>query len=115
VAIILRQDRTVFDWKITYDETNGDCSPGMLLAQDYTAAFLSDIAIDLADSCAADDSGLLGTLWADRRSMADFVLDTRGNSTLFLGLAGVEKCRVKARRLAKKSISFVGDKLRRKR
>ena len=103
MAIILRQKRTAFDWKITYDETCGDCSPGVLLAQDYTASFLSEDTIDRADSCASDDTGLLGPLWTGRQGMVDFLLDCRGSSASFIGLAAIETCYANARRLAKSS------------
>ena len=106
MAIILRQCETAFDWKIAYDEKHGDCSPGILLAQDYTTSFLSDGTTEFADSCAADDTGLLGPLWTGRQGMADFLLDARGNSATFVGLAAIEKWYANARRLAKKAIAL---------
>ena len=111
MAIVLRQHGTAFDWKITYDEAHGDCSPGVLLAQDYTTSFLSDNAIDFADSCAADDTGLLGPLWTGRQGMADFLLDSRGSSVTFLGLTAIETCHAHARRLAKKVLVRAPHKL----
>jgi CelD/BcsL family acetyltransferase involved in cellulose biosynthesis len=111
MAIVLRQDGTAFDWKITYDEAHGDCSPGVLLAHDYTTSFLSDDATDFADSCAADDTGLLGPLWTGRQGMADFLLDSRGNSATLLALTAIEALHAHARRLAKKALLRAPPKL----
>jgi CelD/BcsL family acetyltransferase involved in cellulose biosynthesis len=111
MAIVLRQHGKAFDWKIAYDETHGDCSPGVLLAQDYTTSFLSDGATDFADSCAADDTGLLGTLWTGRQGTVDVLLDARGSSATFLGLRAIETCYAHARRLAKKVILRAPPKL----
>ena len=113
MAIVLREDRTAFVWKIAYDEEWSGCSPGVLLAQDYTTRFLSDDVTDFADSCAADDTGLLGPLWTGRQGMADFLLDARGNSASFRGLAAIEKGYTNARRLTKNAISLTRDRLRR--
>jgi CelD/BcsL family acetyltransferase involved in cellulose biosynthesis len=110
MAIILRQGRAAFDWKITYDEKHGDCSPGVLLAQDYTTSFLSDDQTDFADSCAADDTGLLGSLWTGRQGMVDLLLDARGNSAIFFGLTAIETCYANARRLAKRAILLTHHK-----
>ena len=111
MAIVLRQGGTAFDWKITYDETHGDCSPGVLLAHDYTTSFLSDDATDFADSCAADDTGLLGPLWTGRQGVADFLLDSRGNSATLLALTAIEALHAHARRLAKKALLRAPPKL----
>ena len=111
MAIVLRQGGTAFDWKITYDETHGDCSPGVLLAHDYTTSFLSDDATDFADSCAADDTGLLGPLWTGRQGMADFLLNSRGNSATLLALTAIEAFHAHARRLAKKALLRAPPKL----
>jgi hypothetical protein len=111
MAIVLRQGGTAFGWKITYDETHGDCSPGVLLAQDYTTSFFGDDATDFADSCAADDTGLLGSLWTGRQGMADFLLDSRGASAALLGLIAIERCHGHVRRLAKKAILRAPPKL----
>ena len=111
MAIFLRQGGTAFDWKIAYDETHGDCSPGVLLAQDYTISFLNDEATAFADSCAADDAGLLGPLWTGRQGMADFLLDSRGSSATFLGLTAIERCHAHARRLAKQVLVRAPHKL----
>lgn len=92
MAVLLRSGNTVFDWRIAYDERHGDCSPGVLIALDYTDALLRDPTVAFADSCAFDDSGLLGRLWTDRQGVANFMLDvTPGGSRRFAVWAGAER------------------------
>jgi hypothetical protein len=113
MAIILRQGAGAFDWKVAYDERHGDCSPGVLLAQDYTTAFLDDPAIAFADSCAADDTGLLAPLWSERRAMADLILDVRpGGSLTFRLWSAAEPGYRAARARAKGAVAFVRGRLR---
>jgi CelD/BcsL family acetyltransferase involved in cellulose biosynthesis len=113
MAIILRQGAGAFDWKIAYDERHGDCSPGVLLAQDYTAEFLQDPAVAFADSCAPDDSGLLGPLWTARQPMVDVILDVRpGGSLAFTAWSAFERCHRWARRRAKAPVELVRSHLR---
>ena len=38
----MRAGAVAFTWKTAYDEQFHDFSPGMLLLEDYTAAFLAD-------------------------------------------------------------------------
>ena len=113
MAIILRQGGGAFDWKIAYDERYADCSPGVLLAQDYTTEFLDNPAIAFADSCAADDTGLLGPLWTERHPMADLILDVRaGGSPAFTIWSALERCYRAARSSAKGPAEFVRGRLR---
>jgi CelD/BcsL family acetyltransferase involved in cellulose biosynthesis len=113
MAIILRQSGGAFDWKIAYDERHADCSPGVLLAQDYTTEFLQNPAIAFADSCAADDTGLLGPLWTERHPMADMILDVRaGGSPAFTIWSALERCYRAARSSAKGPAEFVRGRLR---
>ena len=45
LQIVLRAGPAAFTWKTAYDEAQHDFSPGMLLLEDYTAAFLADPGI----------------------------------------------------------------------
>ncbi|MCC7347367.1 MAG: GNAT family N-acetyltransferase [Variibacter sp.] len=106
MAIILRQvtsaGATLFDWKIAYDERHADCSPGVLLAMDYTGAFLDDPSVIGADSCASDDSGLLGALWTGRQPLVTLALDVRPDGSLaFRAWIAAEHAYRAARRAAK--------------
>jgi CelD/BcsL family acetyltransferase involved in cellulose biosynthesis len=83
VQIVIRCGEAAFTWKTTYDEQFQDFSPGMLLLEDYTAAFLVDAGIAFVDSCAYDDTGFMSA-WSERQSVADLWLDARrGGSFAF--------------------------------
>jgi hypothetical protein len=91
MALFLRHLSGAYDWKIAYDERQRDCSPGVLLAQDYTTAFLSDPNLAFADSCASTDTGVLGSLWDGRQPMVTLILDARtGGSRMFTLWSRVE-------------------------
>ncbi len=62
MQVVLRAGPTAFTWKTAYDEALSDYSPGMLLLEDYTAAFLADRSVTTVDSCAYDDFKLHGDL-----------------------------------------------------
>ena len=59
MQIVARAGSTAFTWKTAYDESFHDFSPGMLLFEDYTAAFLADKTIACVDSCSLDDTGYM--------------------------------------------------------
>lgn len=102
MAIILRSGSRAYDWRIAYDENHADCSPGVLLALDYTSAFLSDPTLTVGDSCAQNDSGVLGGLWLDRQPMVNLMFDvTGGHPPAFVLLGAVERLYRRARALAK--------------
>jgi CelD/BcsL family acetyltransferase involved in cellulose biosynthesis len=85
--VILRAGATAFTWKTAYDETLGEFSPGMLLLEDYTAAFLADKSIALVDSCAFDDSGFMSA-WSEREDIAHVLIDARRGNPLSFRLVG---------------------------
>ena len=58
MQIVARAGAAAFTWKTAYDEAFHDFSPGMLLLEDYTAAFLADKSIAFVDSCSFDDTRL---------------------------------------------------------
>ncbi len=81
MQIILRAGPVAFTWKTTYDERFRDYSPGMLLFEDYTTAFLADPSIALVDSCSLDDSSYMSA-WIERQAVADLWIDARRNGSL---------------------------------
>jgi CelD/BcsL family acetyltransferase involved in cellulose biosynthesis len=95
MQIVARCGRTAFTWKTAYDEAFHDFSPGMLLLEDYTAAFLADPNVAQVDSCAHDESGFMASAWAERQAIADLWIDVRrGGSLSFLILSSLQKhCR----------------------
>jgi CelD/BcsL family acetyltransferase involved in cellulose biosynthesis len=89
--VVLRAGPVAFTWKTAYDESLGDYSPGMLLLENYTAAFLADKSIKLVDSCAFDDSGFMSA-WSERETIAQVLFDARrGNPLGFRLVAGLHK------------------------
>ena len=87
MQIVLRSGAVAYTWKTAYDEAYHDFSPGMLLLEDYTAAFLAENDLARVDSCSFDDSGFMAA-WRDRETIADLWLSTgRGASSRFELLA----------------------------
>jgi CelD/BcsL family acetyltransferase involved in cellulose biosynthesis len=101
MQIVVRAGAAAFTWKTAYDETFRDFSPGMLLFEDYTAAFLADQNIAFVDSCSFDDSGYMAT-WTERQAIADLWIDARrGGSLEFRALGSLQKSYREGRAAAK--------------
>ena len=91
MQLVARAGGAAFTWKTTYDERFHDFSPGMLLLEDYTAAFLADKSIAFVDSCSFDDTGFMA-VWQERQETADLWIDARrGGSLEFRALSGLQK------------------------
>ncbi len=91
MQIVARAGAVAFTWKTAYAEAFHDFSPGMLLLEDYTAAFLADKSITFVDSCSFDDTGFMSA-WQERQSVADIWIDARrGGSLEFRALSGLQK------------------------
>ena len=90
MQIVGRAGAAAFTWKTAYDEQFQDFSPGMLLLEDYTAAFLADETIASVDSCSLDDSGYMAA-WTERQPVADLWIDARrGGSLAFRVLSALQ-------------------------
>lgn len=101
MQIVLRAGPVAFTWKTAYDETIRDFSPGMLLLEDYTRAFLADKGIAFVDSCAYDDSGFMAA-WSERYTIAQVWIHAgRGGSMGFLLLCRLQKAASALRAVAK--------------
>ena len=91
MQIVARAGDVAFTWKTTYDEAFHEFSPGALLLEDYTAAFLADESIAAVDSCSFDDTGLMSA-WSERQPIADLWIDVRRGGSLGFGLvSGAQK------------------------
>jgi CelD/BcsL family acetyltransferase involved in cellulose biosynthesis len=91
MQIILRCGVAAFTWKTAFDERFQDFSPGMLLLEDYTAAFLADPGIAYVDSCAHDHNSYM-SVWTERQGVADLWFDARrGGSLAFRSLSALQK------------------------
>jgi CelD/BcsL family acetyltransferase involved in cellulose biosynthesis len=101
MQIVVRAGSAAFTWKTAYDERFQDFSPGMLLLEDYTIAFLADKSIAYVDSCAHDDNGYMSA-WTERQPVADMWIDARRGGSLTFGiLCGLQKRYRKLRALTK--------------
>ncbi len=101
MQLVLRAGPAAFTWKTAYDEAQRDASPGMLLLENYTAAFLADASIRHVDSCAYDESSFMGA-WSERQSIATLWIDaSQGGSSAFTILTRVQRVYLRARAAAK--------------
>jgi CelD/BcsL family acetyltransferase involved in cellulose biosynthesis len=81
MQVMLRAGPAAFTWKTAYDEALGDMSPGMLLFEDYTKAFLENDQIASVNSCAYDETSFMAG-WQERQAVADLMICAkRGPST----------------------------------
>jgi CelD/BcsL family acetyltransferase involved in cellulose biosynthesis len=91
IQLVARAGAAAFTWKTAYDEALQDFSPGTLLLEDYTAAFLADKSIAFVDSCSFDDRGYMSS-WSERQPVVDLWIDARlGGSLTFRVLSGAQK------------------------
>ena len=107
-AISLVSGGTVAFWKIAYDETFARFSPGVLLTQELTRAFLGDPSIARVDSCAMQDHPMIDHLWHERCSMVDSLVSVSMKPRLVFHLAAMrEALRLALRKHAKSAIEWV--------
>jgi CelD/BcsL family acetyltransferase involved in cellulose biosynthesis len=101
MQIVLRAGAAAFTWKTAYDEALHDYSPGMLLLEDYTKAFLADQSIACVDSCAYDEAGFMSA-WSERQTIAQVWIDARpGRSLVFRMHCRLQKAFLTLRAAAK--------------
>lgn len=113
MQIVLRAGATAYTWKTTYDEALRDFSPGMLLFEDYSAAFLADTGIACVDSCSYDDSGFMAS-WSERQPMAEMWIDARrGGSAAFAHLSRLQDIYLRLRVQAKAAYARTRGRRRR--
>jgi CelD/BcsL family acetyltransferase involved in cellulose biosynthesis len=106
MQVVLRAGSVAFTWKTAYDEAMHDFSPGMLLLEDYTKAFLGDDSIARVDSCAYDESSFMAA-WSERQEIAQMWIDVRrGSSPVFLTLCRLQKVLLALRGVAKRGYVF---------
>lgn len=101
LQVVLRAGPAAYTWKTAYDERLHDYSPGMLLLEDYTTAFLADDGIAWVDSCAFDETGFMA-VWRERQAIADMWIDVRRSaSPTFGALCRLQKTWLALRSAAK--------------
>jgi CelD/BcsL family acetyltransferase involved in cellulose biosynthesis len=110
MQVVLRAGPTAFTWKTAYDEAMRDVSPGMLLFEDYTRAFLQDDEIARVDSCTYDETSFMAG-WRERQPVVDLMICARRAPSLSMACTASLNCgytalREAAKRVVRKAGSF---------
>ena len=77
MTVNFRSGARIWCFKTAYRGDLCRYGPGALLEYEATLAALVDPTIEWLDACTADDSGLMGLLWEDRRPVVDMLISTR--------------------------------------
>jgi hypothetical protein len=100
--IVLRSGDAAWCWKIAYDESIAQASPGVQLLLDVTEALLADATLARADSCATPDHPMIDHIWRERLAVADrLICVTPGGSARFTLACALEATRRSALGAAK--------------
>ena len=91
--IMLRSGDTAWCWKIAYDESVAQASPGVQLMLDLTDDLLSDAAIARVDSCATAGHPMIDHIWRERLALVDRLIAVRASAGTFALACGIEKLR----------------------
>ena len=113
MQIVVRAGAAAFTWKTAYDEEFRDYSPGMLLLEDYTTAFLADKSIAYVDSCSHDDHGFMSA-WSERQAVADIWIDARRGGSLAFRVLGIVQKRYRHLRALTKNGYLMLQSLRKR-
>jgi hypothetical protein len=91
-------------WKIAYDETYSQYSPGLLVMESLTRSILEYGKPIHIDSLADPDHPMVDRLWKERRILEDVVISLTGKKSLsFYVTFLIEKMRLKAKARLKRS------------
>jgi CelD/BcsL family acetyltransferase involved in cellulose biosynthesis len=111
-GLVLIDGPRAWYWKIAYDETMARFSPGVQLSVELTDDLLADREIRLIDSLADTSHPMVGHLWRETMTVADWLIDlTPGGSMLLPVAVRAER----ARRLLRKTLRAAVLTLRRTR
>jgi len=101
MLINFRHGEGAFSFKIAFDEALGRFSPGVLIEIANLHAVQDDPAIAWMDSCAAADHPMIDSLWAERRSIAQYRIALHGRGSARLRRAVAMASVTGAERLAR--------------
>lgn len=79
---ILRSGANAWAWKIAYDETLAQYSPGVQVMLDATQSLLDETAFERADSCTAPGAHMIDHLWHERLAVRDRMIRVRPGGSL---------------------------------
>jgi len=77
VTITLRSGDTAWFWKIVYDESFAQHSPGVILTYALTEELVDDLSLTRTDSCAAPNHPMIDHVWHERLTLADRLIGVR--------------------------------------
>ena len=84
-AIILRSGDTAWFWKIAYDETYADYSPGVVLTLAVTEDLVEDTTLLRTDSCAIPNHPMIDHIWRERLGLSDRLIGVRSSAAFASG------------------------------
>lgn len=74
MTVNFRSGTWVWAYKVAYNESLTNVSPGVLLEVEGSRAFLSDATIACVDSCTTSEQGVMARLWPGRRPIGEFLI-----------------------------------------
>jgi CelD/BcsL family acetyltransferase involved in cellulose biosynthesis len=77
VTITLRSADTAWFWKIVYDESFGQQSPGVVLTFAVTEDMVEDTSLLRTDSCATANHPMIDHIWRERLVLSDRLIGAR--------------------------------------
>jgi O-antigen/teichoic acid export membrane protein/CelD/BcsL family acetyltransferase involved in cellulose biosynthesis len=95
-GVILKSGKGAWFWKVAYDETLSQTSPGVQLTLDLTEAIARDPSIAFIDSCAVPDHPMIDHFWRERLAVADWMIGLNPRRPFALDVA-VEHLRRRTR------------------
>lgn len=81
MGIVLTSGDAAAFWKMAYDETYAEFSPGVMLAAALTEALAVDATIAHVDSCAVSNHPMMDRIWKRRMRVGDAMIATRPRVT----------------------------------
>jgi CelD/BcsL family acetyltransferase involved in cellulose biosynthesis len=85
VTITLRSGDTAWFWKIVYDETFGQHSPGVVLTFAVTEDLVEDTSLLRTDSCATANHPMIDHIWRERLTLTDRLIGVRPQAPFAAG------------------------------
>lgn len=87
MGVLLISLNRAFFWKIAYDETFAEFSPGVQLTLELTKALLAEKRIVETDSCACADHPMIDHIWFERIAMGDVCVSLSASRSESFGFA----------------------------
>lgn len=109
-GLVVTSGTAAWFYKIAYDETLSQYSPGVLLTLELTKYFCDHPDILSADSCAPGDHPMIAHIWRERETYCDILAVPPGSPSRLIFAA--ETIRREARKFVKKSYHSIKRKVR---